>query len=115
MKTLGIVLLGTILCSAFAYSDALAVWTDIGLFNAGGGAKEVGVNRQITKLKITCQNRPVIINTVVMREGGKKTPFTLGKKFVVNEEFVLDLGGKHHVTGFRVSDDLKGSYRLQVE
>ncbi len=90
-------------------------WTQISQQHAGGGAKEVPVNRDISRVQIVCQGAPVIINTVVMREGGKKTPFTLGKRFAVNEAFVLSLGGKHHVTGLRISDDLKGSYLVRVE
>ncbi|MFP7753047.1 hypothetical protein ACLG6S_00045 [Thermodesulfobacteriota bacterium B35] len=95
-------------CQAFS-------WTDITQLGAGGGAKEVAVNRDVSKVRFICRNAPVIINTVVMREGGKKTPFTMGKRFAVDEEFVLDLGGRHHVTGLRISDDLKGSYLVQVE
>ncbi len=90
-------------------------WQDLGRVSAGGGAKEVPVNRLISRLSITCEVRPVIINTVVMREGGRKTPFTVGKRLAVGEEFILHLGGKHQVTGFRLSDDLKGQYQLKVE
>ncbi len=95
-------------CSAFS-------WTEISQQHAGGGAKEVAVNRDITKVQFTCRDAPVIINTVVMREGGRKTPFRIGKKFAVNETFVLSLGGRHHVTGLRISDDLKGRYVVRVE
>ncbi len=95
-------------CTAFS-------WTEIAQQHAGGGAKEVPVNRDISRVQIVCQDAPVIINTVVMREGGKKTPFTLGKRFSAGETFVISLGGKHHVTGLRISDDLKGGYLVRVE
>jgi hypothetical protein len=104
----------TTLMVSLVCSEGMA-WEDITTIKAGGDAKEIGVNKEIQKLKITCQEKPIIVNTVVMREGAKKTPFSLGKKFTPKEEFVLDLGGKHHVTGFRISDDLKGAYTLKVE
>ena len=114
MRYLKFTLPAAILTVLLVCSQGMA-WEDITTIKAGGDAKEIGINKEIQKLKITCQEKPIIVNTVVMREGAKKTPFSLGKKFTPKEEFVLDLGGKHHVTGFRISDDLKGAYTLKVE
>ncbi|HHD63041.1 MAG TPA: hypothetical protein ENK96_01460 [Desulfobulbaceae bacterium] len=114
MRHVQFILLTTAIFIPLVCSEGMA-WDDITTLSAGGDAKEVGINKDMQKLKIACQDKPIIVNTVVMREGGKKTPFTLGKKFNPKEEYVLDLGGKHHVTGFRISDDLKGTYKLQVE
>ncbi len=80
------------------FPGAAFSWTEIAQQHAGGGAKEVPVNRDISRVQIICRDAPVIINTVVMREGGRKTPFTPGKRFAVNEAFVLSLGGRHHVS-----------------
>ncbi len=114
MRHLKCIVLVAALAVPLVCSEVMA-WEEITTLSADSNAKEVGINKEIHKLKISCQDKPVIINTVVMREGGKKTPFTLGKKFNPKEEYILDLGGKHHVTGFRISDDLKGRYSLQVE
>ena len=114
MRHVQIIFLTAVLFIPLVCSEAMA-WDDITTLSAGGDAKEISINKDIQKLKICCLDKPIIVNTVVMREGGKKTPFTLGKKFSPKEEYVLDLGGKHHVTGFRISDDLKGMYKLKVE
>ncbi len=105
----------TLILSLIAGLGNALAWSDLTRLTAGGKAKEVAVNRQISRLMIICQDAPVIINTVVVREGGKKTSHTIGKRFNVNEQFILEVGGARQVTGFRISDDLKGNYQLRVE
>ncbi len=113
-RLISLAILSLLLCAMLLPSRAYS-WVEISRLHAGGGAKEVAVNRDISRVQVICQDAPVIINTVVMREGAGKTPFRLGKRFSVNEEFILSLGGRHHVTGLRISDDLKGSYLIRVE
>lgn len=105
-----VMMLGLMVTTARAEDD----WTKIATLTAGGDAKEVSVNKEISQCKIKCTVEPVIINTFVVREGGKKTPIRVAARFTKDQEHVIDLGGKKNVTGFRISDDNRGTYEVFV-
>lgn len=79
-----------------------------------GEPKEVPVNREVTGCRIEVVNGSVIINTVVVREGGKKTPITVGRRLGVGESVDLPFGPKRLVTGLRISDGGGGTYRVFI-
>ena len=56
----------------------------------------------------------VIINTVVVRRGARVAPTTVGRRFEKGSFVDIPLVGVLPVTGFRISDAGRGSYRLLV-
>jgi len=92
----------------------LAGWQVVSDVTAGGGAKELAVNRTIRLIRMECTSGSVIINTVVVREGAAKNPITVARKFNVGEKWEHDLGGAHQVTGLRISDSGKGTYKVST-
>ncbi len=91
-------------------------WKNLGDYNTGGGAKEIAVNREVSEIAIDVKEGRVIINTLVVREGGKKTPITVAKEMNKGDKtHFIKLDGKRHVTGFRVSDGGQGRYRISVK
>jgi hypothetical protein len=104
---------------AFAFTASIALagggWHRVGDFDAGGDAKEAGVNRNCSKALVKVTDGSVIINTVVVREKDKATPFTIGARLEKGEDRVIELGGERYVTGLRVSDDGRGHYQLFVK
>lgn len=91
---------------------ASAGWKLASEVTAGGGAKELAVNRTIQTVQIHCITGPVIVNTIVVREGGKKTPFTVARRFNDGEKQNIDLGQSRNVTGLRISDGGRGTYKV---
>jgi len=103
------------LCLLVAPAAPVLAWTDLTVLHAGGKAKEVPVHKAIERVMIVCLDQPMIVNTIVVREGGRKTPYRVGKRFSPQERFVLPLGMRRMVTGLRISDDLHGNYLVRVE
>ncbi|MDD5705804.1 MAG: hypothetical protein PHR35_07745 [Kiritimatiellae bacterium] len=91
-------------------------WVKIDDIQAGGGAKELAVNRSVARIAIRALEGDVIINTVVVREGGKKTPYPLAiRRAKGQESYVIELGSRRQVTGLRISDGGRGVYRVSVK
>jgi hypothetical protein len=90
-------------------------WHMVGAFDAGGEAKEMGVNRNCSVCLVKVTEGSVIINTVVVREGGKKTPHTVGQRIEKGDHREIDIGSKIYATGFRISDDGRGHYEVYVK
>ena len=90
-------------------------WQVVAEIPAGGDAKELAVNRSIRVVQIECTAGSVIVNTVVIREGGAKSPITVGRRFNQGERQDIDLGGERQVTGLRISDGGRGNYRVRVQ
>ena len=91
-------------------------YSRVGSYTAGGSAKETGApsSRPIRKVRIVATSGSVIVNTVVVREGGAKTPHTLAVRLAAGESREIDLGSARRVTGLRISDGGKGTYEVQV-
>ena len=91
-------------------------YSRVGSYTAGGSAKETGApsSRPIRKVRIVATSGSVIVNTVVVREGGAKTPHTLAVRLAAGESREIDLGSARNVTGLRISDGGKGTYEVQV-
>ena len=91
-------------------------YSRVGSYTAGGSAKETGgpSSRPIRKVRIVATSGSVIVNTVVVREGGAKTPHTLAVRLAAGESREIDLGSARRVTGLRISDGGKGTYEIQV-
>ena len=80
---------------------------------AGGEAKEVVVNRQITRCYLELVSGTVSINTVVVRPEKTALPQTV--RLQEGKLHMIDLGGKRAVSGFRISDNGRGVYRVIVQ
>lgn len=89
-------------------------WTRVGEYASGTSAKEVGVGREISRVRITCTEGSVIINTVVIRQGGQTTPVRVARRLATGESHEITVGNKVNVTGLRISDDGRGRYRVEV-
>ena len=91
-------------------------YSRVGSYTAGGSAKETGApsSRPIRKVRIVATSGSVIVNTVVVRESGAKTPHTLAVRLAAGESREIDLGSARNVTGLRISDGGKGTYEIQV-
>jgi hypothetical protein len=81
--------------------------------NAGGEAKEVVVNRQITRCYLELVSGTVSINTVVVRPEKTALPQTV--RLQEGKLHMIDLGGKRAVSGFRIGDNGRGVYRVIVQ
>ncbi len=81
--------------------------------NAGGDAKEVAVNRVISQCYLEIVSGTISINTVVVRP--EKTALPQAARLTPGELHIIDLGGNRNVTGFRISDNGRGVYRVFVK
>jgi hypothetical protein len=90
-------------------------WTKVATLTAGGKAKEVAVNRDVSTVRFTADSGTVVLNTVVVREGAKATPHRVAIKLNAKDSRDYDLGAKVHVTGLRISDSDKGTYTVYVK
>jgi hypothetical protein len=95
--------------------SAEAAWQRVAQLQAVGGPKEVAVNRPVSRCLIKCVNGTVIINTVVIREGANKTPFTVAKSLAKGQQHIIELGSNRQVTGCRISDGGGGTYEIHVD
>lgn len=104
---------GVVLCAPDA--SAKSKYAQVAELTAGGDAKEVAVNKEISKCMIEVIEGSVIINTVVVREGGNKTPITVAARLEKGAKHEIALGGAKMVSGLRISDAGRGTYRVHVK
>jgi hypothetical protein len=90
-------------------------WTAVGDATASGDAKEFPFDRTISKIKIRVMDGSVGITTVVLREGGRTTPFRVSAQFAKDQEHIIDLNGEKNATGLRISDSGRGRYAVSVK
>ncbi len=86
-------------------------------FTATGGAHEVKLDgvKEASWLKIHVMSGTVVINTVVLREGSKKTPIKVTVKLTKGQEHTVSLNGMHSLTGIRISNNGGGVYRVYLK
>lgn len=99
----------------FASHAWAASWKPLAQLNGGGKAKEVAINQTIRYVRIAVLEGSVVINTIVVREGAKKTPNTIARQFGPKERFVLTLPAPTQVTGLRISDSGGVTYMVQYK
>jgi len=109
-------LVGLTACLILGVSDVEAKknWKKLATLTAGGGAKEVAVNMDCDQFLIHIKEGPVIINTIVVREGSKTTPIRIGQRFEKGQKHEFSIPSKVRVTGLRISDDGRGQYEVFV-
>lgn len=90
-------------------------WKKVATLTAGGEAKEVDINQEVSRVMITCTEGSVIVNTVVVREGSKTTPHRVGARINHKESQQIRIGDKLPVTGLRISDDGRGTYVVKIK
>lgn len=111
-KRIGIVTVITLCMAAAAWAGD---WHTVAKLDAGGGPKEVTVNRPVSKVAIKCTEGGVIINTVVVRQGGNTTPHRVATRINKDELQQISVGNRIQVTGLRISDDGNGKYEVRVK
>ena len=92
-----------------------ADWQPVADVTADGEAKELAVNRAIRLVQLECTEGSVIVNTLWIREGDAKSPIKIARKLTQGETQNIDLGHERQVTGFRISDGGKGTYKIQTQ
>jgi hypothetical protein len=112
MLAMVVLALGVSVALAGKKKDA---WQTIATLKSGGDAKEVAVNLSIRTVRIECIEGAVIVNTLVVREGGAKDPLTVARRFNAGDKQDLDLGRVRNVTGLRISDGGRGRYKILVK
>ncbi len=110
MMLMAVILLGM---APGAFADD---WHKVEEISADGkNAREVAVNRRTSAVRIKCIEGSVIINTIVRRDGGNKQSYTVGQRLNKDESRTIEFGDKVNVSGFRISEDGRGRYRIEVK
>ena len=68
----------------------------------------------IKQILIASTSGSVAVNTVVLREGGAKTPYPISARIEAGQTRTVDLGGRRKATGIRVSTGGKGTFDVYV-
>ncbi len=79
-----------------------------------GNAREIRTQQRASRLLIECSDGSVIVNTVVVREGGRKHTYTIGQRLHKGDRREISFGSMN-VTGIRISEDGRGTYRLLLK
>lgn len=106
------ILTGLILFASVCLASS---WKPLANLSSGGEAKEVPVNHKISHVRVMVTEGTVVFNTIVVREGGKKSPHTIGREYSAKQHFVLDLPAPTQVTGLRISDGGNGRYSVHYK
>jgi hypothetical protein len=105
--------------AAFLLTATLALagsgWHKVADLDAGGDGKEVAVNRNCSVCLVKVTDGTVIINTIVVREGDKKSPISVSQRIGKGDARQVNVGDKKYVTGLRIGDDGRGHYEVYVK
>ncbi len=77
---------------------------------SANGAKEVSFAGGAGECYLEFESGSTVINTIVVREGGKKRSVTVASRFDRGQRYVLPLGG--YATGIRISCSGGGSFKV---
>lgn len=89
-------------------------WTLLAERSPGAKPQELAFEGTIRALRIECVEGAVILNAVMIREGGARESFTIGRRLNAGESHDLDLGGERTVGGLRIHDGGRGRYRVRA-
>jgi hypothetical protein len=89
-------------------------WRKKAELTAGGDGKEVKVGVNIKDIMIRCMEGSVVINTVWERQGDKKIQHKVTRTLNKGEDHIIRLGESRMVTGLRIGDGGRGTYRVFV-
>ena len=78
-------------------------------------AREIAVNRAIRTVRFESKAGAVIVMTMWVREGAAKTEYTVSRAIPKGEKWNVDLGQDRAATGFRVSDQGPGRYKIHAK
>lgn len=87
-------------------------WSTAANLSSGGGAKEVSFSGR-SECKIEVTGGSVGFNTVVVRRGGRKQSVTIGQTLGKGQSVSIPIDSS--VTGIRISDTGRGTYRVVVK
>lgn len=85
----------------------------LGEFSAAGGAKEVSIGGNRTRVSIEFTAGTTSINSIVLRSGGQKTPITVVTRFNEGQRYDFNIG--REVTGIRISCSGNGRFRVYAK
>jgi len=107
MVAAGVMLAGSVL--------AKDRWEKVADLSAGGDAKEVAISREVSAIRLELKSGTVTVNTVVVRQGAAKTPYTVASRLSDTAPSEIKLPAKASVTGLRISDAGRGLYAVYVK
>ena len=90
-------------------------WHKVADLSAGGEAKEVTVNREVSAIRLVAETATVTVQTVVVREGANKTPYTVAVRLPMKDNHDIKLPARVAVSGLRISDAGRGAYAVYVK
>jgi hypothetical protein len=96
---------------------ASADWKTVAEITAGAKpeARELALNRTIRTVQFEGLEGTVIVTTLWVREGAAKTEYTVSRAIPKGEKWNVDLGQDRAATGFRVSDQGPGRYKIHAK
>ena len=102
---------------AMAAAGAWADWKTVAEVPVGAQAQatELAVNRTIRTVQIECTDGAVLVNTLWIREGAAKTEIRVARRFNKGEKQDIDLGYDRTVTGFRISNQGPGKFKVHAK
>ena len=86
-----------------------------GSYSSGGAVEApIPTRNPIKQILIASTSGSVAVNTVVLREGGAKTPYPVTGRLEAGQTRTIELGGRRKATGIRVSTGGKGTFDVYV-
>ena len=86
-----------------------------GSYSSGGAVEApIPTRNPIKQILIASTSGSVAVNTVVLREGGAKTPYPVTVRLEAGQTRTIELGGHRKATGIRVSTGGKGTFDVYV-
>ena len=107
-------LAAALVLTATVYAKDEVEFKEAGEYVAKGGAKELRIEKDVRYCRIDTVDGSVIINTIVIREGGKKTPVKVTARINKGEKHTVDFGKVYSITGLRISDGAGGKYKVML-
>lgn len=120
LKSLGCGIVVAVICVMGFVQNAEAgkpKYFQVAELTAKGGAKEVKLDKvkEASWLMIHAIDGNVVINTIVLREGSKKTSIKVVTKLAKGNKKEVSLNGRRSLTGIRISDGGGGKYRIYLK
>lgn len=92
-------------------------WQSVGQLISTGKSKgtELAGGGKIRRVRFVGLSGSHVIHTLVIREGGKKTPIPITSRLASGQEIVKDLPREFQATGLRISHEGDGNIEVSVQ
>lgn len=89
-------------------------WTVVGQERAGSESKSFSVNQPVSKVAIACIEGQIIVQSVTVVDGDRRTPFQVANKIKSGETQQVSVGDKIQVGRLMVQVEGQGRYEVRV-